>query len=141
VTDTDTAAGRPGLPPETNGYAPLLLVGEREHRLYVLDPEKIDYVDAHRNYVKYHAGGTGYIARDSLKRLAAALAPRGFVRIERSLLLNLRAVSYAQRVGRGSYAFTLLTGACLRSGASYRQAILRALPLAHPPAHGAARSS
>jgi hypothetical protein len=57
------------------------------------------------------------------------LRPLGFLRIERSLLLNLRAISYAQPIGHGIFGFTLLSGARLRSGPSYRETILGALPL------------
>jgi two-component system, LytTR family, response regulator len=113
---------------ETPGR-PLFLVGEREHRLYPLDPFEVDYVESAGNYVTYHVPGVEYIARESIKRLAALLAPCGFVRIERSLLLNVRAVAYAQTVGHGSFAFTLASGARLHSGHAYRDAILAVLPL------------
>jgi two-component system LytT family response regulator len=109
---------------------PTLLVGERERRLYPLDPDKIDYIESDGNYVSIRSGNAAYISRDSIKRLAGELEPHGFVRIERSLLVNIRAVLYAETVGRGRFAFTLSSGACLHSSASYRDAILRALPLA-----------
>jgi DNA-binding LytR/AlgR family response regulator len=108
---------------------PLFLVGEREHRLYPLDPRAIDYVESAGNYVTYHLAGVEYICRESIKRLAALLAPAGFVRIERSLLLNVRAIAYAQPLGHGSFVFTLATGARLHSGHAYRDTILAALPL------------
>lgn len=108
---------------------PLFLVGEREHRLYPLDPLAIDYVESAGNYVTYHLAGVEYICRESIKRLAALLAPAGFVRIERSLLLNVRAIAYAQPLGHGSFVFTLTTGARLHSGHAYRDTILAALPL------------
>jgi DNA-binding LytR/AlgR family response regulator len=124
---------RPAAPaPDTPGarqIAPQLLVGEREHRLYILKPEKIDYVEAHGNYVKFHVARAEYISRDSVKRLSLLLADSGFIRIERSLLINVAAICYAQRAGRGTFAFTLLSGACLRSGSSYREGILQVLPL------------
>jgi len=108
---------------------PLFLVGEREHRLYPLDPSAIDYVQSAGNYVTYHLAGVEYIARESIKRLDALLAPAGFVRIERSLLLNVRAVAYAQPIGHGTFVFTLASGARLHSGHAYRDTILGALPL------------
>lgn len=116
-----------GTPADTGG--PQFLVGEREHRLYPLDTFEIDYVESTGNYVTYHRAGVEYIARESLKRLEIALAPAGFVRIERSLLLNVRAIAYAQPRGRGSFVFTLTTGASLHSGHTYRDMILAALPL------------
>lgn len=51
------------------------------------------------------------------------------MRIERSLQLNVRAIAYVQRIGRGSFAFTLASGTRLHSGAAYRDRILTALPL------------
>jgi two-component system LytT family response regulator len=114
---------------DSDARRPLLLVGEREHRLYPLDPYQIDYVESAGNYVTYHLSGVEYIARESLKRLDAVLAPAGFVRIERSLLLNVRAIAYAQPIGHGSFAFTLVSGARLHSGHAYRDTILAALPL------------
>jgi DNA-binding LytR/AlgR family response regulator len=65
-----------------------------------------------------------------MKRLAAYLADWGFMRIERSLLLNVRAVAYAQVADHGTFAFTLSTGACIQSSTSYREAILDVIPLA-----------
>lgn len=106
------------------------LVGERQHRLYPLEVEQIDYIEAHGNYVKIRSGTCDYIRRDSIKRLAAYLADRGFIRIERSLLLNVRAVAYAQVADHGSFAFTLNSGARIQSSTSYREAILNVLPLA-----------
>jgi DNA-binding LytR/AlgR family response regulator len=108
---------------------PLVLIGEREHRLYPLAPHKIDYIESEGNYVKYRIANDEYIARESVKRLDAVLRPVGFVRIERSLLLNIRAISYAQPVGHGTFAFTLTSGARLHSGPAYRETILAALPL------------
>jgi two-component system LytT family response regulator len=125
---------------ESDTGRPFLLVGEREHRLYPLDPHQIDYVESAGNYVTYHLAGVEYIARESIKRLDAVLAPAGFVRIERSLLLNVRAIAYAQPIGHGSFAFTLVSGARLHSGQVYRDTILAALPLRRraPPRPGRA---
>ena len=106
------------------------LVGERQHRLYPLEVDKIEYIEAHGNYVTIRSGNCDYIRRDSIKRLAAYLAERGFVRIERSLLLNVRAVAYAQVASHGSFAFTLSSGACVQSSSSFRDTILSVLPLA-----------
>jgi two-component system LytT family response regulator len=125
------AAGIPLALQETP--PPTLLVGEREHRLYVLTPENVEYIEAQGNYVKLHASGADYISRSSIKHLEYSLADRGFLRIERSLIVNVRAIAYAQRAGQGTYSFTLHSGASLRSGARYRRGILRVIPLLQPP--------
>jgi two-component system LytT family response regulator len=108
---------------------PLFLIGERERRLYPLEPEHIDYIESAGNYVAYRVANLQYTARESIKRLATLLRPVGFVRIERSLLLNVRAIAYAQPNGQGKFAFTLVSGARLDSGHTYRDTILAALPL------------
>ncbi len=124
---------RTGAPAVTNNESelsrPIFLVGEREHRLYPLDPDQIDFVESAGNYVKYHLAQLTYVARESIKRLDVMLAPAGFIRIERSLLLNIRAIAYVQPIGHGTFAFTLTSGARLDSGYGYRDAILSALPL------------
>jgi two-component system LytT family response regulator len=112
-----------------SGPAFKLLIGEREHRLYPINAETVDYIESDGNYVTLRSGNAKYISRDSLKRLAAELAEFGFIRIERSLLVNIRAVVYVEPVGRGTFAFTLSSGACLHSSASYRDSILRVLPM------------
>lgn len=95
--------------------------------MYVLRMEDIDYVQSHGNYVKLHVGREEYLSRDSIKRLAEVMAAQGFIRVERSLLVNLRAVQHARRMPRGSYALTLASGSQLRSGACYRDRLLRGL--------------
>ncbi len=116
---------------ELLGRRPKILVGERQHRLYPLNIEKIDYIQADGNYVTIRAGNTEYISRDTIKRLTADLAAFGFVRIDRSILLNIRAVEFAEPVGHGTLAFTLSSGACLHSSKTYRDAILSILPWHH----------
>jgi len=100
------------------------LVGERAHRLYFLDVPTIDYIESDGNYVIIHSGEDRYISRNTLKYLGAALASAGFLRIEKSLLINVRRVAYAERIGQGEFAFTLRSGQRLVSSRSYRRAII-----------------
>jgi two-component system, LytTR family, response regulator len=113
------------------GRRPKILVGERQHRLYPLDVEKIEYIQADGNYVTIRVANQEYISRDTIKRLSAELASFGFVRIDRSILLNIRAVQFAEPVGHGTLAFTLSSGTCLHSSKTYRDAILGILPWHH----------
>jgi DNA-binding LytR/AlgR family response regulator len=105
------------------------LIGERQRRLYPLSPQRIDYIKSDANYVTFRVGDLEYLSRDSIKRLACVLRGHGFVRIERSLLLNVRAVLYVELLGHGAYAFTLTSGRRLHSSPRYREGILEVLPL------------
>jgi hypothetical protein len=111
---------------------PKLLVGERQQRLYPLDVEQVEYIEADGNYVTIRVGAGEYVSRDSIKRLTAELADFGFVRIDRSTLLNIRAVQFAEPIGHGRLAFTLASGICLHSSRTYRDTIVRVLPWHHP---------
>ena len=122
-TSKSSELGRTGPGP------PRFLVGERQRRLYPLDPKSIDYIEADGNYVTLRAGKVEYLSRDSIKRLSMQLAELGFIRIERSLLVNAAAVSYAEVAGHGTFALTLASGVCLHSSAAYRDSILRIIPL------------
>ena len=113
----------------TAPVAPRYLVGERQRRLYPLDPKSIDYIEADGNYVTLRSGKLEYLSRDSIKRLSAQLAEIGFIQIARSLLVNAAAVSYAEVAGHGTFALTLTSGDCLHSSAAYRDSIFRIIPL------------
>ncbi len=106
-----------------------VLIGERQHRLYVLDPARIEYVEAEGNYVIFHAAPHEYLSRDTLKRLQPILQACGFLRIENSLLLSVGAIDYAVPAERGRFVFTLRSGTTLRSSRTYRPGILKRLPL------------
>jgi two-component system, LytTR family, response regulator len=100
------------------------ITGEKAQRLYFIDVENIDYVESEANYVALHVDDERYLARNTMKHLAGVLGPAGFVRIERSLLINLRKVAFAERVDRGAFAFTLRNGRRLLSSSTYRKGIL-----------------
>ncbi|MGC1520190.1 MAG: LytTR family DNA-binding domain-containing protein [Steroidobacteraceae bacterium] len=116
-------------PGATVAVSPRFLVGERQRRLYPLDPKSIDYIEADGNYVTLRAGKLEYLRRDSIKRLSTQLAGLGFIRIERSLLVNAAAVSYAEVSGHGTFVLTLNSGVCLHSSPAHRNSILRVIPL------------
>jgi two-component system LytT family response regulator len=103
------------------------LVGERSRRLYFLPVYTIDYIEADANYALIHIGSEQYISRSTLKYLSTTLEPFGFLRIERSLLVNVNRAVYAERAGPGEFAFVMRGGRRLESGRTFRQAILTML--------------
>jgi two-component system, LytTR family, response regulator len=98
----------------------LRLVAERAHRLYFIAPCDVDYIQAYGNYVRIHVGEREYVKRDTLIRLEHELQCAGFHRVHRSVLLNLRRVAFAERLGDGALAFTLASGARLASRTRFR---------------------
>ena len=100
------------------------ITGEKAQRLYFIDIDTIYYVESEATCVAVHVDDEKYLARNSLKHLAGVLEPLGFVRIERSVLLNLRKVAFAQRLDRGAFVFVLRNGRRLVSSSRYRKGIL-----------------
>ncbi len=100
------------------------IVTDHSECSHFIDAESIDYLESERNRVSLYVGDERYRARGTLKHFVAVLAPLGFVRIERSVLINLRKVAFAQRLDRGAFAFTLQCGRRMISSSKYRKDIL-----------------
>jgi two-component system LytT family response regulator len=113
----DAAAGSPKriATHATRGTSPARLVGENSHRLYFLAVDDVDYIEAYGNYVLIHVGQQKYVRRDTIKRLASELRDAEFEWIRRSTLINLARVAFAERLGEGALAFTLISGTRLVS--------------------------
>ena len=94
---------------------PPQIIGERSGRIYFLDAHEVEYLASAGNYVVAHVGANEFLARATLKRVSARLAPLGFVQIERSLLVNLRQVTHVERHERGQFCFVMRSGARLVS--------------------------
>jgi two-component system LytT family response regulator len=103
------------------------LIGERAHRFHFLDTSSIDYLQVDGNYVTIHVGEDRYLTRATLKYLSDVLSPCDFMRIERSLLINLRQVDYIERLESGRFGFQLHCGRYLVSNRERSGAILRLL--------------
>ncbi len=97
--------------------APLRLMAESARKVYFLRVDEVDYIESYGNYVLIHVGDQRYLRRDTLKRLAAQLRDAEFEWIRRSTLINLGRVAFAERLGRGALAFTLISGTRLVSKA------------------------
>lgn len=78
-------------------------------------PQQIAWVAAAGNYVELHGAGRPVLHRAPLSAVAAALAPSGFVRIHRSILVDRRRIA---RVGRDDVL--LDDGTSLKLGKRYR---------------------
>ena len=101
-------------------------MGQRT-RLISLDD--VDYIEARGNYVRLHVGERSYLVRDTLSALEARLDRGRFLRIHRSLIVNLARVQEAESLFAGEYVLYLRGGGRLTSGRTYRPAVEAALGL------------
>lgn len=95
------------------------LVAKRAGKLCFLPPADIDSVVASRNYLVIRARGKTYSTRWTMKEAEAALESFSFVRIHRSILLNVAHIRTIERRSPGRYLFTLNDGEHFVSGRNY----------------------
>lgn len=69
--------------------------------------EEIDYLESAGNYVVLHTPTANHVIRETLVNLEARLAPSLFLRISRSILVNLHRVKSLQATPRGEYLVIL----------------------------------
>ena len=109
------AAVAPGRP----RYLQRILV-HHANRALLLPVERIDRVEADRNYVRLHSGGTVFTLRGSITSLAERLDPEKFLRINRSEIVRLDAVKELQPWFHGDYRVVMGDGATLMWSRRYR---------------------
>ena len=96
-------------------------------RVLFVRTSEIDWLEAEGNYVKLHVGGAGHLFRETLSALEADLAPEQFLRISRSVIVNLDAVKELQPLFYGDYTVLLRGGGQLTLSRNYRDRVERLL--------------
>ena len=91
-----------------------------------VDVEDIDWMEATENYVQLHTARASPLLHVAMHTLEKSLDPELFLRIHRSVIVNVRRIKELQPVAHGEYAITLHSGVRLQSGRMYH-ARLKAL--------------
>lgn len=92
-------------------------------KIVFLRSADVEWIEAAANYVRVHAGQRVYSIRDKISDFEKTLAPDKFIRIHRSVIVNLDAVSEIQSCGGGEYIVVLRSGKELPLGRTYREAM------------------
>jgi two-component system LytT family response regulator len=72
--------------------------------------EDIDYIESAANYAVLQTRGENHVLRETLTHLEAELPPRLFLRISRSILVNLERIKGLQASAGGEYLIVLQDG-------------------------------
>jgi two-component system LytT family response regulator len=86
-----------------------------------VDIEDIDWMEAAENYVQLHAGRAEHLLHVTMNTLEKSLDPELFLRIHRSVIVNVRRIKELQPVMHGEYVVTLANGVRLQSGRMYNE--------------------
>ena len=97
------------------------LVVRNKGNLLFLRTLEIEWIAAAGNYVRIHAGKHIHTIREKIGDLEQRLHPARFLRVHRSIIVNIDAVAEVQRCGSGEYIVLLRNGRELPLGRSYRE--------------------
>lgn len=95
-----------------------LLVRERG-RIVPIPVQALDWIEAEGDYVRLHSGKNSYLIERTLTKMETVLASRGFVRIHRRTLVNLRRIRELKSEGSGRYRVLLEDGTELMASRTY----------------------
>jgi two-component system LytT family response regulator len=96
-----------------------LVVRERD-RIFFVPADRVLWVESAGNYVRLHLDRACHLLRATMDRMEERLTRHGFVRVRRSALVNLSAVTEIQPLVKGTYVFALRNGARVLSSRGYR---------------------
>ena len=85
------------------------LMAKSGDRVVFVKAEQIDWIESAGNYVIVQAGKERHIIRETMATLESELPPKDFVRLNRSLIVNVQTIVELKSHGAGEY-FALLTG-------------------------------
>jgi len=88
-------------------------------KIHVIPLEKLDYVEARDDYIELHSAGRSYLKQQPIASLEAMLDPARFVRVHRSVIVNLERVTRIEPYAKDSRIAILSDGTRLpvsRSG-------------------------
>jgi two-component system LytT family response regulator len=88
-----------------------------------VDIEDVDWIEAAENYVQLHAGRAAHLLHVPMNTFEKSLDPEIFLRIHRSVIVNVRRIKELQPALHGEYVITLADGVRLQSGRTYNEKV------------------
>lgn len=96
-------------------------------RIYFLDINDIDWIEAEGNYVSVHSAKKTHLLRETISSLESQLDPKKFVRIHRSSIVRIASIRELQPWFHGEYRVNLENGTQLALSRNYRDKLQEAL--------------
>jgi two-component system, LytTR family, response regulator len=120
-------AGRqPGAREGGKSYLKRISVQAAE-RSTVIPVAEIDWIRADDNYVHIHVGSNTYLHRETLRHLCESLDPGHFLRIHRSIVVNMERIREVHNLFQGHAEVVLHDGTRLDLSRRFRSAARAAL--------------
>ena len=100
---------------------PRRIVIESEGKVVFVDPRSIEYIEADRNYVSIKVGEHTHSVRSTIGELESRLPGNQFLRLHRSIIVNVARIRAMERNFHGEFAVEMESRRKFTSGRSYRQ--------------------
>jgi two-component system LytT family response regulator len=95
--------------------------------ILILRADEVDWIEADGDYMKFHVAGKAHLMRETMSKLEERLDPRRFVRIHRSMIVNIDRVKKLSPVFGGEYAVILRDGTSLKLSRGYQERLAELL--------------
>ena len=115
---------------DRKGYLTRLMIKDAG-RMTLLKVDEIDFIEADGNYAKLHAGRKAHLLREKMNDLEGRLDPAKFVRIHRSIIVNLERIKEMHPHFNGDYIVVLDNGRQLRMSRTRREHLEARLKISH----------
>jgi two-component system LytT family response regulator len=90
-------------------------------RIRFIDVAEIEWIEAAGNYVRLHTTNGAHLLRGSMDGMERRLGPSRFIRLRRSILVQVQRIRELQPIVNGEYAVALASGIRLTSSRRYRR--------------------
>lgn len=90
-------------------------------KLTFVRADDVEWIDVASNYVRLHVAARAYLVRQTMKALESQLNPDTFVRVHRSIIINIECVDSVAPHVHGEYVVTMRDGTKLTTSRSYSE--------------------
>ncbi|MEW6212510.1 MAG: LytTR family DNA-binding domain-containing protein, partial [Acidobacteriota bacterium] len=96
-------------------------------RVVLLSVDEIDWIEAADNYARIHAGKESHLLHATMNSLESKLDPAKFLRVHRSVIVNIKSIRELHPLFHGEYRLALKSGDEITTGRSYRNRLQQIL--------------
>lgn len=89
-------------------------------RIYFLKVEEIDWIEGAGDYLNLHSASGTHLIRETMGNFHAELDSQKFIRIHRSIIVNIERIKDIRPLFKGDYLVTLISGKSLKASRGYR---------------------
>ncbi|MFO7446521.1 MAG: LytTR family DNA-binding domain-containing protein [Ignavibacteriaceae bacterium] len=96
----------------------------------LLNVEEIEWIEAAGDYVYLHCRSKKHLHRETMSNIEESLSSSDFLRIHRSVIVNMNKVKEIQAEAHGDYYVYLLSGSKVKLSRNYKEKFLSVLKIA-----------